>query len=178
MAPGFVLYCIGSKFTSFTHTYSCSWKVKGARQFSEQCAFQRNIGLTLQKNTILKVQAATSQPGFWHSLETPSFIKSSPILDLKCCLTCLPLFHIWSLPAFIYWPGRGFTMEVKPAKAKQSTTIDNVFFTITAVYRLSVNERVHSLPILSTPLFFTKGVLTCTALEISPLPCRTSSLKT
>lgn len=45
-------------------------------------------------------------------------------------------------------------MEVKPAKAKQSTTIDSVFFTITAVSRLSVNERVHSLPILSTPLFF------------------------
>lgn len=149
MAPGFVLYCIGSKFTSFTHTYSCSWKVKCARQFSEQCAFQRNVGLMLQKNTILKVQAATLQPGFWHSLETPSFIKSSPI-----CLTCLPLFHIWNLPAFIYWPGWGFTMEVKPAKAKQSTAIDSVFFTITPVSRLSVNERVHSLRILSTPLFF------------------------
>lgn len=154
MTPGFALYCISSKFTSFTHTYSCNWKVKCVKQFSDQCAFQRNIGLTLQKNTILKVQAATLQPGFWHFLENPSFIKSSPILDLKCCLTCLPLFHIWNLPGFIYWPGWGFTMEVKPAKAKQSTIIDSAFFTITPVSRLSVNKRVHSLRILSTPLFF------------------------
>lgn len=68
-------------------------------------------------------------------------------------------------------------MEVKPAKAKQSTTIYNVFFIITPVSRLSVNERVHSLRILSTPLI-TKGVLKCTVLEISPLPCRTSRLMT
>lgn len=68
-------------------------------------------------------------------------------------------------------------MEVKPAKAKQSTAIDSVFFTITPVSRLSVNERVHSLRILSTPLFFFyQGCVKI--LEISPLPCRTSNLKT
>lgn len=51
MAPGFVLYCIGSQFTSFTHTYSCSWKVKGVRQFFQSSVRFKEISAWRCKRT-------------------------------------------------------------------------------------------------------------------------------